>query len=145
MYCTDATADQEGSGVITITKAPTPTPSPTQTSPPKSSGRSVPVAAIVAPVVVGVFVIAGIVGLLLVLRRRRAASENANAQEMPAGSAPPTYHGGEMADNTPAAGELKGSTTRYAHELESRPYAEPAELDGNGNEDEKARSSQEKP
>lgn len=143
VYRTNANSDQQASGVITITQSPTLTPSPTQTSSPDSSRNSVPIAAIVAPVVVGVFAIACIIGLLFVLRRRRrrAANAAANAQEMADDPAPVALYGGEMAGDAPVAGEMKGSTVRYAHELETKEYTEPIELDGENHDEDKSKTA----
>ncbi|PVI01137.1 hypothetical protein DM02DRAFT_365482 [Periconia macrospinosa] len=44
--------------------------------------------------------------------------------------APITLYGGEMSGNVPAAGELKGSAVRHAHELETKECTDPAELGG---------------
>lgn len=94
-----------------------------------TSGKSVPVAAIAAPVVIGVLAIAGVVGLLFFLRRRKAASAG-NKAENPYAS--PTYtprgeleHGGVYEVQSPVQ-EMVGDSVKYRYELDSRP----AEFEG---------------
>lgn len=90
-----------------------------------NSSSSVPVAAIAAPVVIGVVAIAGIVGLLFFLRRRKAARKQ-NPY------APPTYtprgelEQGEVHEVESPVQEVVGDSVKYRYELESRP----AELEG---------------
>lgn len=97
---------------------------PTSTSSPSTS-KPVPVAAIAAPIVIGVLAIVGIIGLLFFLRRRKAAKK--------AGIyAPPTYTprgelGHDEVQEVPSpAQEVMGDSVKYQYELETRP----AELEG---------------
>lgn len=91
-----------------------------------TSSKSVPIAAIAAPVVIGVLAIAGVVGLLFFLRRRKAASKDENPH------APPIYRPeaelryGEVHEVQNPAQELVGDAVKYRYELESSP----AELEG---------------
>jgi hypothetical protein len=95
------------------------------------SSKSVPVAAIAVPVVIGVLVIAGIVGLLFFLRRRKAAKkaglyappECMPRGELGQGEVHKVY---EVQEVTNPAQEVVGDSVKYRYELETRP----AELEG---------------
>lgn len=109
------------------------TSTPTTAPQEASSSKPVPVAAIAAPVVIGVLAIAGIVVLLFFLRRRKAAAKLGNSNPY----APPTCteasrgaaHGDVHELLSPAREhEVAGDAVKYRYELESRP----AELDGGG-------------
>ena len=122
-----------------ITSAPTSIPStsllPTSGSNSQAgSSKSVPVAAIAAPVVIGVLAIAGVIGLLVFLRRRKAASKKENPYAPP-GYKPGSSEGfagrnelehGEVHEVESPVQEAVGDTVKYRHELETRP----AELEG---------------
>ncbi|KAJ4986362.1 hypothetical protein SVAN01_08179 [Stagonosporopsis vannaccii] len=124
-----------------ITAAPSSTfatsTSSTSSSPipqPAPSSKTVPVAAIAAPVVIGVLAIAGVVGLLLFLRRRKAAKAAAVTAEVKPENpyTPATYpsrgeleHGGVHEVQSPVQ-EMVGDTVKYRYELDNRP----AELEG---------------
>ncbi|KAJ4376814.1 hypothetical protein N0V86_006932 [Didymella sp. IMI 355093] len=88
--------------------------------------------AIAAPVVIGVLAIAGVVGLLFFLRRRKAAAKlekenpyapTTHVNETRAGTADGDVH--ELLSPTDPH-EVPGDTVKYRYELESRP----AELEG---------------
>lgn len=137
--------DQQNStsSSIPITPAPSSTVSTStaSSSPPVagSSRKSVPVAAIAAPVVIGVLAIASVVGLLFFLRRRKVTSKAAAAapKEGQNPYLPPSYtpvrelgHGNVHEVETPAQ-EVVGDTVKYRHELETKPLeTRPAELEG---------------
>jgi hypothetical protein len=96
--------------------------------------KSVPVAAIAAPVVIGVLAIAGVVGLLFYIRRRKAAAKLEKENPF----APPAYKDesrgatahGDVHELLSSAHqhEVPGDTVKYRYELQSRP----AELEGDG-------------
>ncbi|KAH6644852.1 hypothetical protein C7974DRAFT_28876 [Boeremia exigua] len=85
-------------------------------------GASVPVAAIAAPVVIGVIAIAGVIGLFFWLRRRRPAAAAVKDESR----APPTYSHGELEPSTRhevpnAVPEMAGAgAVKYRYELDSQ-------------------------
>lgn len=93
-----------------------------------SSSKSVPVAAIAAPVVIGVLAIAGVVGLLFFLRRRKLASKQ--EKENPYVPSTPTTREeigyAEVHEVESPAQEVAGDTVKYRYELETSPV----ELEG---------------
>ncbi|KAF1960001.1 hypothetical protein CC80DRAFT_501292 [Byssothecium circinans] len=137
-------------GPVTVTVAPNSTPSiASATSTPISSSNSnssntVPVAAIAAPVVIGILAIATVAGFFFWLRRRRAAQENSTIEL--SGSQnftqnnPPSYalggvatheHYGstrELRSHTPVAQEVGSDIMKYRHELGNQETVEPVEL-----------------
>jgi hypothetical protein len=103
--------------------------------------KTVPIAAIVAPIVVGAIVIAGIIGILIYLRRRRATKQQGKAHELPsgqgAGSGSNACYASEMAGEGKIVHEMRGSETkdgaeRYRYELDDQKPLQRAELDGGG-------------
>ncbi|KAF9695403.1 hypothetical protein EKO04_006659 [Ascochyta lentis] len=116
-----------------ISTSPSSASSSTQ---PSTARKSVPVAAIAAPVVIGILALLGVVCLLFFLRRRKAhanaSTQNPYAQN---GYAPPTYTPrGELEQaevhevQSPAHEMVGGESVKYRSELETRP----AELEGEG-------------
>jgi hypothetical protein len=100
-----------------------PSSSASPSSPAESPKNSVPVAAIAAPVVIGVLAIAGVVGLLFWMRRRRNGAKS-NPHE------PPQPEHGYPTENRVSRAELPGyevlpempgGSVKYQHEMEVRP------------------------
>ncbi|KAF2621461.1 hypothetical protein BU25DRAFT_238105 [Macroventuria anomochaeta] len=96
------------------------------TSQASTSSKYVPVAAIAAPVVIGVLAIASIVGLLFFLRRRKAVTAKENPYAPPNDTSQGRLVHREVHEVQSPAQEVVGDTVKYQHELETRP----AELEG---------------
>ncbi|KAF2690689.1 hypothetical protein K458DRAFT_398690 [Lentithecium fluviatile CBS 122367] len=122
MIITEGPTSKVVSATITATSTPTAA----------SSRNTVPIAAIAAPVVIGVIAIAAVVGVLFYLRRKRGTKSTGSDHEIPPQYGAKSYYGGEMAGDAPAVGELKGSAEKYRYELENREVTEPVELEGRG-------------
>ncbi|KAF2635914.1 hypothetical protein P280DRAFT_484278 [Massarina eburnea CBS 473.64] len=133
-------------GQVTITAAPSSTSAiasatATPTSDTDANSGKVPVAAIAAPVIIGILAIAAVMCLLFWLRRRQVARKGGASEVNGAATShtPPSYtqsgyeHFGprrELADNAPAAEEAPSDIAKYRYELEDREFMEPVELEG---------------
>lgn len=123
---------------VTITVAPTSpsssittTTSPSATIAPQNSSNTVPVAAIAAPVVIGVVAIGAVIGLVFWLRRRRGTKKEHDAAVDTAHPENLNYYPrGELGQDAAAMNEMPNGAEKYGHELESRDTARRAELDG---------------